>query len=115
MPATPTTSSWPFPPRTAKVQLDEKWSFVYKKERNCDWEADPDDLFKGDQYDHVALDPDSRLVLSAFVGKRTAETAEVLVGDVKQRLGGRAPALITSDEYAPYQSAIEKVFGAEGT
>jgi len=111
----PTTSSWPFPPSTTKVQLDEKWSFVYKKEKNCDWEADPDDLFCGDQYDHVALDPDSRLVLSAFVGKREAETAEILVGDVKRRLGGRVPELITSDEYAPYRGAIEAVFGAEVT
>ncbi len=31
-----TTSSWPFPPRTREVQLDEKWSFVYKKQENCD-------------------------------------------------------------------------------
>src|SRR5262245_25993921 len=107
----PTTSSSPFPPNTVKVQLDEKWSFVYKKEKNCDLEANPDDLSKGDQYDHVALDPDSRLVLSAFVGKREAETAQILLRDVKQRLGGRVPELITSDEYAPYQGAIESVFG----
>ena len=50
-------------------------------------------------------------MLSALVGKRLAENAEYLVEDVKRRLGGRAPELITSDEYAPYKEAIEKVFG----
>jgi hypothetical protein len=50
-------------------------------------------------------------VLSVLVGKRLAENAEYLVEDVKRRLGGRAPELITSDEYAPYREAIEKAFG----
>ena len=70
-------NSWAFPPDTRKVQLDEKWSFVYKKEKNCDWEADPGDLFQGDQYGHVALDPDSRLVLSVLVGKRLANVTAI--------------------------------------
>ena len=97
------------------MQLDEKWSFVCKKEKNCDVDADEDDLFRGDQYDHVALDPDSRLVLSVLVGKRLVENAEYLVEDVKRRLDGRVPELITSDEYAPYREAILKVFGHEET
>src|SRR5262249_58046906 len=89
--------------------------FSCKKEKNCDLEADRGDLSQGDQYDYVALDPDSRLVLSALVGKRLAENAEYLVEDVKRRLGGRAPELITSDEYAPDREAIEKAFGREVT
>ena len=55
------------------MQLDEKWSFVTKKQKHC---AGDDDLFAGDQWDHVALDPDSRLVLSVVVGKRIVENAE---------------------------------------
>ena len=35
-PTTLTTSSWLFPPRTREVQFDEKWSFVAKKQKNCD-------------------------------------------------------------------------------
>ena len=50
-------SWWAFPPSTQKVQLDEKWSFVAKKQKNCKAE-DEADWFKGDQWDHVALDPD---------------------------------------------------------
>ena len=68
MPSDCTTSSWLFPPTTTEVQFDEKWDFVAKKERNCE----PDEATAGDCWDHVALDPESRLVVSLVVGKRTA-------------------------------------------
>src|SRR5262249_32461702 len=110
-PTTPTTSWWALPPSTRKAQLDEKWSFVYKKEKNCDWEADPGDLSQGDQYDHAALGPDSRLVLSVLVGKRLAENADHLAAAGAGRVGGRAPELIPSEEYGPNREAIERASG----
>jgi IS1 family transposase len=72
----------------------------------------PDDWFSGDQWDHVALDPDSRLVLSVVVGRRIPENAELLLEDTKRRLGGRCPERITTDEYPAYEAAILGVFGA---
>jgi hypothetical protein len=93
------------------VQLDEKWSFVTKKQKHCTDE----DLFAGDQWDHVALDPDSRLVLSVVVGKRLLENAELLLTDVRSRLGRRVPELVTSDEYPAYPEALLAVFGEELT
>jgi hypothetical protein len=90
--------------------LDEKWSFVGKKQKHCDGD---DDLCAGEQWDHVALDTDSRPVLSVVVGKRIPENAELLLGDVRRRLGGRAPDLVTSDEYPAYAAALLAVFGAE--
>ena len=93
--------------------MDEKWSFVAKKERHCDWEADEEDMLRGDQWDFVALDPDSRLVLGVLVGKRLQDNAVLLLEDVKKRLGGRAPELITSDEWPGYPEAIKQVFGVE--
>jgi len=107
-----TTSSWLFPPRTTKVQLDEKWSFVGKKEKHCDPD-DEADWFCGDQWDHVALDPDSRLVLEVVVGKRLADNAVSLLEGVRDRLGGRVPELVTSDEYAAYHEALLEVFGRQ--
>jgi hypothetical protein len=59
----------------------------------------------------VALDPDSRLVLEAIVGKRTTENAVLLLEGVKRRLGGRVPELVTSDEFAAYPEALLAVFG----
>ena len=87
-------------PETRELQMDEKWSFVAKKEKNCD-EDDPEDRFRGDCWDHVAFDPEHRLVLSVVPGERTAGSVEELVSDVKERLDGRVPELITTDEYAP--------------
>jgi hypothetical protein len=107
-----TTSSWPFPPKTREAQLDEKWSYVQKKEAHCDPD-DPADMFCGDNWDHTAVDPESRLLLSLVPGKRTAENCEKLVKDVKQRTGGRTDILITSDEHAPYKTAIEKCYAVE--
>ena len=43
-------------PETREVQMDETWSFVAKKEKNCD-EDDPEDQFRGDCWDHGAFDP----------------------------------------------------------
>jgi IS1 family transposase len=60
----------------------------------------------------VALDPDSRLVLSVTVGKRLLDNAVRLLEDVKPRLA-KAPGLITSDEWAAYPEAIKQVFGEE--
>jgi IS1 family transposase len=86
---------------------------VTKKEKNCDPD-DEDDMLKGDQWDFVALDPDSRLVLSVFVGKRLQDNAEMLLGDVKRRLAG-VPELISSDEWPGYPEVIKEVFGEEFT
>lgn len=94
------------------MQLDEKWSFVAKKQKSCD-PADPADWRAGDQWDHVALDPDSRLVLEVAVGPRTADFAERLLEGVRDRLGGRAPELVTSDEHAAYPEAVLLTFGEQ--
>ena len=45
-------TSWSlFPPTTREVQLDEKWSFVGKKEASWDPLLPEDDEF-GDRWDH---------------------------------------------------------------
>ncbi len=81
---------------------------------HCD-PLDLDDAQQGDNWDHVALDPEHRLVVSVVPGKRTAANTERLVEDFKERTGGRPMNLITSDEYAPYKTAILKAYGEEVT
>jgi IS1 family transposase len=90
--------------------LDEKWSFVEKKQENCD-QDNPADAECGDCWDHVALDAEHRLVLSVVPGKRTAENCKKVVDDVHRRLEGRIPRLITTDEYPSYPVAILETFG----
>jgi IS1 family transposase len=96
------------------VQLDEKWSFVGKKQKHCDPDEERD-WSRGDQWDHVAFDPDSRLVLEVVVGKRLDTTAEMLLEGLKGRLGGSPPELVTSDGYAAYEEALLGIFGQEVT
>ncbi len=80
-----------------------------KKQRNCD-PANPADDHKGDYWDHVAYDPEHKLVLAVIPGARTIENACAIVGEVQERLGGEPPEVITSDEYPAYTTAIEDAF-----
>jgi len=89
------------------VQFDEKWAFVHKKQKNCV----PDDARCGDCWDHVALDPESRLVVSVVVGKRTTEATRALVWDFRRRTGSRVMRLMTSDEYPVYADVIRDAYG----
>ena len=110
MPATFTTNSSLFPPNTREAQFDEKWAFVAKKEKNCD-PSDPADDRKGDTWDHVAIDAESRLVISVIPGERTAENVAAVVADFKRRTGGRLMDLITTDGYPAYEEAILDAYG----
>ena len=89
--------------------MDEKWSFVSKKQKHCR-DDDPADACRGDCWDHVALDPEHRLVLSVVVGKRTQENALRVVHELYERTDGRFINLITSDEYPAYAEAIARVY-----
>jgi IS1 family transposase len=88
------------------VQLDEKWSFVAKKQKHCR----PHETRCGDCWDHVALDAASRLVLSVVVGKRTEANACQVVHEMCERTDGRPLNLITTDEYPAYAAAIAAVY-----
>ena len=105
-----TMNSWLFPPNTREAQFDEKWSFVAKKEKNCD-PNDPDDDQQGDNWDHVALDPEHRLVVCVVPGKRTSESTKALINNFKERTEGRIMNLMTTDEYPVYETEILVAYG----
>lgn len=82
---------------------------MYKKQRDCD-PANPDDDHRGDYWDHVALDPEHKLVLAVVPGARTGENARAVVAEVAERVSSDPPPMMTSDEYPAYATAIEEVF-----
>ena len=45
----------------------------------------------GDQWDHTAIDVDSRFVVSLVVGKRNGDNLEEVVGDFAERTGNVSP------------------------
>ena len=87
---------------------------MFKKQGHCDPD-DPADDHHGDWWDHVALDPESRLVLAVVPGARDAEAVAEVVGEVKDRTGGRVPDLVTSDDYPAYETALLEAYGQEVT
>jgi IS1 family transposase len=98
-----------FPPATRELQLDEKWAFVRKKPRQCDPE-DQADHTKGECWDHVAYDPEHRLVLGVVFGKRSATKILELLNTVKKQLCNRVPRLVTSDQFSGYQTVLKQVW-----
>jgi IS1 transposase len=60
----------------------------------------------------VALDAESRLVLSVVPGRQSAEHTLLLVEDVASRTGGEPLDLFTSDENPSYAWALPEVYGA---
>lgn len=83
-----------------------------KKQKQCDPENPADDDC-GDQWDHIAIAAESRLVVSMVPGKRTVENTSKLIEDFVERTDGKSPALITSDEYPPYTTVLKQVYGEE--
>jgi hypothetical protein len=90
------------------IQFDEPWSFVKKKQKNCT----PEESHQaGDFWDHTAIAPDSKFIVSLVVGQRTPEQTQALVSDTPSRLQkGHLPALF-SDGYEGYEPSILAALG----
>lgn len=92
----------------SKIQVDEIWSFTYAKERNvAAAKAAPEGA--GDTWTWTAIDADSKLIVSYFVGDRDAESALDFMHDLRSRLRNRVQ--LTSDGLHTYLSAVEAAFG----
>ena len=93
-----------------RVQVDEIWSFTYAKQKNVgSAKAAPDGA--GDTWTWTAIDADSKLVISWFVGGRDAFCAHAFINDLASRLANRVQ--LTSDGLKAYLEAVEGAFGAD--
>lgn len=89
------------------VQADELWTFVHTKERH---------LFPGspaewDQYIWMAIDSETKMVLSYLVAKREAMSAYQFIRDLSERVTGKFQ--LTTDGLRSYVPAVEEYFGAD--
>jgi transposase-like protein len=69
--------------RCQRVQVDEVWSFVAKKQRHLTTADDPRRV--GDVWTFVALDADTKLVPCYRIGKRDLPTATAFLTDLSDR------------------------------
>jgi transposase-like protein len=90
------------------VQADELWTFVHTKERHMrpgspvEW---------GDAYVWMAIDSETKMVLSYLVAKREAVSAYNFIRDLSERVTGRFQ--LTTDGLRSYVPAVEEYFGAD--
>lgn len=104
------------------IQCDEIWSYVGCHERYLSKLHGPE---KGDCYVFLAIDRDSKLILTYELGKRTLGTTRLFASKLRDAITGNCQ--ITTDGFTPYQTAmpvalwdrhidyatIVKIFGAE--
>jgi IS1 family transposase len=93
-----------------RVQVDEIWAFVYAKAKNvAGAKSAPEGA--GDCWTWMAIDADTKLIPSFYVGSRDADAAQHFIGDLALRLANRVQ--LTSDGHKPYLEAVEQSFGAD--
>lgn len=88
------------------VQADEIWSFVYAKQGNVPEEKQGQ---AGDVWTWTAIDAESKLVVSWYVGNRDADSANEFMLDVAARLKNRVQ--LTVDGLRAYLKAVDRAFG----
>jgi IS1 family transposase len=91
-----------------RVQADEIWSFVYSKEGNIPEEKRGEEGI-GDVWTWTAIDADTKLMISWYVGDRTKETATLFMKDLADRVTDRIQ--LTTDSLNSYISAVYEAFG----
>jgi IS1 family transposase len=91
-----------------RLELDEIWGFVGKKEKHVKPE---DDTSIGSVWPFCAIDAETKLVPAFRVGKRDAATANAFLADVAERMTGRVQ--ISTDGLQAYKEAIERSFGGD--
>jgi IS1 family transposase len=94
-----------------RIECDEIWSFCYAKAKNVTPEIAEKVPGAGDVWTWVAIDPDSKLVPSFWIGRRDLADAREFINDLASRLASRVQ--ITTDGLRVYAEAIEGAFGCE--
>ena len=92
--------------RVRRVQADEIWCFVGKKQRQTRVGDSPE---MGDQWAFIALDAETKLIAACVIGKRTAQTTHIFLSDLKSRIAD-ARFQLTTDGFHFYERGVENVF-----
>jgi IS1 family transposase len=96
--------------KAKRVQVDEIWSFTAAKEKNVATMKTPVDG-AGDTWTWTAIEADTKLLISHFVGGRDGECAKWFIEDMASRITNRIQ--LTSDGHKAYLEAVEGAFGAD--
>jgi IS1 family transposase len=92
--------------RAERLELDEAWSFVGKKQKNV---LRHEINAKGDQYVFIGMAGTQKAIISWGVGKRNTESTMDFLHDLRSRVIGQPE--ISTDGFHPYRLAIRDAFG----
>lgn len=92
---------------TLVVEADEIWSFVGCKEKRAT--IDKKISGQGDAWTWVALDADSKLLITFHVGLRTSSDCRDFIDDLASRLSNRIQ--LSTDGFGAYRDAVRIAFG----
>jgi IS1 family transposase len=96
--------------KAKRVQVDEIWSFTYAKQKNvATAKAAPAEA--GETWTWTALEAQTKLIVSYFVGGRDGECAAWFMDDLATRLANRVQ--LTSDGHKAYLERVEGALGAD--
>jgi IS1 family transposase len=93
-----------------RIQVDEIWAFVHCKQKNVPT-AKAAPRGAGDVWTWTAIDADTKLIPSWFVGGRDSDAAIIFMDDLASRLANRVQ--LTSDGHKAYLEAVEGAFGGD--
>ena len=93
------------------VQADEMHCFVLCRQQNNIHNIE--DI--GEQFMFLAIDSDSKLIISSLIGRRTRENADRFMGDLRKRTVTRFQ--LTTDNWKTYsgygESSVKAAFGSD--
>ena len=89
-----------------RLELDEIWGFVGKKERSVRMGDSPE---VGSVWTWCAIDADTKLVPAFMVGQRSTQAATAFAQDLAGRMRNRVQ--LSTDGYHGYAEAIRRSFG----
>lgn len=90
-----------------RIQVDEIWNFCYAKQKNLPLDKQGQDNY-GDVWTWVAVDADSKLIVSYLVGKRNSDCADEFMYDLADRLANRVQ--LSSDAFGAYKYSVRQAF-----
>lgn len=85
-----------------RIECDERWSYVYAKDKNVPKEYQGK---AGDVWTWVAIDADSKLIVSWMLGDRNLASAKAFMVDLHSRLIHKVQ--LTTDGFRAYPQAVE--------
>lgn len=91
------------------IQCDEIWSFVGCKEKNK--AVDAPDFGTGDVWTWTAMDADTKLMISWFIGDRSNEAGKAFLEDLAARIENRPQ--VTTDGHRVYFRAVPDAFDGQ--